>query len=621
MESNAGSKDGGQATGSGQDGLQIREQPSISLPRGLKRHAGKDMTSKAGEKLGTFLATALCGNDITSSCLYVAAISTYYAGILAPVVLLIVAFVLYLYRWVYAEVGDALPLNGGAYNCLLNVTTKYQASMAACMTILSYIATAVISAKTAVMYADRLIPAIPEIWATIAILFVFAILTILGISESARVAAVIFVFHLLVLGVFALLGAYRVFTSPAQLEINMSIPPPHSLGIALFFGFSAAMLGVSGFESSANFIEEQKDGVFPKTLRNMWGIVTVFNPLIALLVLGLMPMGAISEAKDFLLADAANIMAGHWFQRIIALDAVLVLSGAVLMSFIGVTGLVRRMALDRCLPQFLLKTNRRNTHHRIILTFMLLCASIIVLTKGELLSLAGVYTISFLGVMSLFALGNILLKIRRTKLPRRFRAGWPTVFLALCATLLGIIGNAVMNPQNMAFFLTYFVPTLLLVTLMLFRHHLLRFILLVANDMVARVRVTNHKLNALVQKYLEVLHSQGVIFFTKGDSVANLNKAFLYVMNNEITRRVTVFHVYEDPADVPARLEEDLKTLDEIYPELHIELVKRKGTFGPELIEDISREYQIPTNYMFIGAPGSHFPHRISTLGGVRVII
>ena len=41
--------------------------------------------------------------------------------------------------------------------------------------------------------------------------------------------------------------------------------------LALFFGFSTAMLGVSGFETSANFVEEKKSGVFPKTLRNMWG--------------------------------------------------------------------------------------------------------------------------------------------------------------------------------------------------------------------------------------------------------------------------------------------------------------------------------------------------------------
>ena len=45
----------------------------------------------------------------------------------------------------------------------------------------------------------------------------------------------------------------------------------------------------------------------------------------------------------------------------------MVLSGAVLRSFMGVNGLVRRMALDRCLPQFLLKTSRRGTTHRIFI--------------------------------------------------------------------------------------------------------------------------------------------------------------------------------------------------------------------------------------------------------------
>src|SRR5437762_1726907 len=63
--------------------------------------------------LGTLAATAICGNDITSSCLYVSALCAAEAGALAPVVLMIVAGVLFLFRKVYAEVGSALPLNGG----------------------------------------------------------------------------------------------------------------------------------------------------------------------------------------------------------------------------------------------------------------------------------------------------------------------------------------------------------------------------------------------------------------------------------------------------------------------------------------------------------------------------
>jgi hypothetical protein len=41
------------------------------------------------------------------------------------------------------------------------------------------------------------------------------------------------------------------------------------------------MLGISGFESSANFVEEQQPHVFPKTLRNMWIVVSIVNPLLA----------------------------------------------------------------------------------------------------------------------------------------------------------------------------------------------------------------------------------------------------------------------------------------------------------------------------------------------------
>jgi len=41
------------------------------------------------KRLNQWLATGICGNDITSSCLYVSAIAAVFAGVLAPVVLLL----------------------------------------------------------------------------------------------------------------------------------------------------------------------------------------------------------------------------------------------------------------------------------------------------------------------------------------------------------------------------------------------------------------------------------------------------------------------------------------------------------------------------------------------------
>ena len=88
-----------------------------------------------------------------------------------------------------------------------------------------------------------------------------------------------------------------------------------ALLVALFLGFSAAMLGISGFESSANFVEEQAPGVFQKTLRNMWVVVSFFNPVIALLAVAVVPLATVGEHQETLLSylGAANRrpLAGH----------------------------------------------------------------------------------------------------------------------------------------------------------------------------------------------------------------------------------------------------------------------------------------------------------------------
>ena len=151
------------------------------------------------KKLGEWSATAICGNDITSSCLYVSALTIVAAGQYAWLALLFVAAILFLFRKIYGEVVGAMPLNGGAYNVLLNSSTKSNAALAACLTILSYMATAVISASTAMHYLHEIIPAININYATFGLLLFFLGLTILGITESSIVALVIFIFHLSVM--------------------------------------------------------------------------------------------------------------------------------------------------------------------------------------------------------------------------------------------------------------------------------------------------------------------------------------------------------------------------------------------------------------------------------------
>jgi amino acid transporter len=575
-----------------------------------------------GYRLNELQATAICGNDITSSCLYVSALTILQAGKWAPLALLIVAAVLYLYRKIYAEVVGALPLNGGAYNALLNTTSKKVATLAACLTILSYMATAVISASEAVQYVHALWNGLPVIPVTIVLLTAFMVLTIMGIGESARVAVFIFITHIATLVMLLGVGALFVFRNgPETLVANFTAPTEISIPRALFFGFAAAMLGISGFESSANFVEEQARGVFPKTLRNMWGAVSFFNPTMALLALALLPISLVPDNEEALLSHLGLIAGGRWLSVLVSVDAALVLSGAVLTSYVGVTGLIKRMTLDRCLPQLLLKTNRLGTNHRIIIAFFLLAASVMLLTEGDLGALAGVYTISFLAVMALFGIGNILLKVKRARLPRLTVARWPSVFVAIAAVLAALIGNVLLNPAYLRMFLGYFVPAILVVGIMLGRIQILRGALFMIRSVSESIVDRTTRATKSIQGKIDKINSQRFVFFTRGDSVANLNEALLYVRHNEHTNHVKVVIVYSDRKDIPARLEHDLEFLGEAYPEIDIEYVEIEGEFGPEIIDNLSRRWQIPTNFMFIGSPGDHFPYRLEELGGVRLII
>jgi amino acid transporter len=148
--------------------------------------------------LGQWASTAISGNDILSSCLYVCGLTASVAGIMAPLVLLLVALVLSFYKRIYAEVVTALPKNGGVFNALIHTTSKGNAALASCLSILSYVATGVVSGLSAVQYliylvnncgatitfnlADYTVPL------TIGLLFIFAMLCFMGLKESSLVA-------------------------------------------------------------------------------------------------------------------------------------------------------------------------------------------------------------------------------------------------------------------------------------------------------------------------------------------------------------------------------------------------------------------------------------------------
>ena len=612
------------------------------LSEGLAQPGEASRTGKRldDRKLGQWRATAICGNDITSSCLYVSALAALYAGPLAPLALLLVAGVLYLFRRIYSEVGSALPFNGGAYSLLLNTTTKWRAGLAACLTILSYVATAVISASEAMHYAASFLPWLNILSATVALLGVFAFLSFLGISDSANVALGIFVFHLLTLLGLVLLATAALIHDPSTLLANVQAPVsewptvrPAAIPLLLFFGFSAAMLGISGFESSANYLEEQQSGVFPKTLRNMWIVVAFFNPLISLLSLAVFPLVEIGEYKETLLskmghhsvmrltgAASDGILAqliSHW----ISIDAVMVLSGAVLTSYVGVTGLMRRMSMDNCLPHFLLQINRwRGTAHWTIGAFFVLCCSILIVTHGRIEMLAGVYTLSFLSVMGLFAVGNLMLKRRHPKLQRDTVASVPAVIVALIAIIAALAGNVLLNPEYVRVFAIYFASAVAVVAFVLYRTTMLKWLLRRLSPCFSVPPFNRLMIRGRIVSLLHDLEYRSLILVVTESSRTEITRVAEYVRNNEPFRFLKVAWFYESEDAVSADITQLHFALDHDFPDIHIDLLLVKTKVTPDAVDALRHRLSTPKNYVFVTSSTAVSIDNLSDFGGVRIV-
>ncbi|HRP17647.1 MAG TPA: hypothetical protein PL128_06595, partial [Ginsengibacter sp.] len=256
-----------------------------------------------------------------------------------------------------------------------------------------------------------------------------------------------------------------------------------------------------------------------------------------------------------------------------------------------------------------------------IIVFYLLCLSVLFITSGRLEPLAGVYTISFLSVMAFFGFGNLLLKIKRSRLPRPEYAPVSMVALGILGILVALYGNVKENPKYLVIFLQYFIPSILIINIFLKRKSVIQYLLYYVNQIFDTIQRLSVFSRFHLQNEMRKLTKQPFVYFTKGDNIATLNKVIIYVLENEITQKLKIVTVLKEEQTLSETFIRDFEAIDRAYPDLKIEFVEVQGTFGPEIIDRLSREWKIPKNFMFIGSPGDRFPHSVSDLGGVRLII
>jgi len=217
--------------------------------------------------------------------------------------------------------------------------------------------------------------------------------------------------------------------------------------------------------------------------------------------------------------------------------------------------------------------------------------------------------------MSLFAIGNMLLKYKRSQLPREIKTKWVFVVLALLSVVTALVGNIVLQLEVLKFFAIYFGATMLIVLTMIARVSLLRFLLYFLSKIKSCRIVTDY-----LKQSAQEIRDMELVFFTRKGDLHVLNKAMMYIRENESTSRLTVVHAFEDDKDIPSNLKRNVEFLDHLYPKIRVNLLLVRGTFSPRLTDYVAKTLNVPKNYMFMACPNSKFQNNIGEFGGVRLI-
>jgi hypothetical protein len=223
--------------------------------------------------------------------------------------------------------------------------------------------------------------------------------------------------------------------------------------------------------------------------------------------------------------------------------------------------------------------------------------------------------------MALFGIGNLFLKAKRRKLPRPQRATILSVLVAIGFVVAAFVGNVRINIESFYVFIKYLMPALGFIIIMLNRALIIKWILYFMEYLYRPIRKFVIISSKTLHNSLRKINSLELVFFTKGDNVAILNRVMIYVEENETTKRLKIVHVRESKLTNNEALRKDIEVLDRAYPDIHIEFIEVEGKFGPDIIEELSEKWKIPKNFMLIGSPGNKFPYRVSELGGVRLIM
>jgi hypothetical protein len=203
---------------------------------------------------------------------------------------------------------------------------------------------------------------------------------------------------------------------------------------AILLGFAAAFLGITGFESAAQIIEEIAQPTHEsirKINTTIVILVSFTSPVTSMLCLVLLSDAELKTYQSAFLSGLAFVEGGQPMLYLLVLNACLTLFAAVNTAFAGATGLMTTMGKQGNLPGIVLtQWTKRVAAFKgfpfVALPFAAMCILMLVAFPGNVDRLGEVYGMAFLGVMVSYCAGVLLLRMHQPNKVARsaYKSNW-----------------------------------------------------------------------------------------------------------------------------------------------------------------------------------------------------
>jgi amino acid transporter len=434
-------------------------------------------------------AAAIVLSDLASSAYYAGGDAEKVIGKSAPWFILAVMLFSYCVRALYIE-SSSMFVRGGVYRVVKEAMGGTLAKFSVSALLFDYVLTGPISAVSAGQYLGGFIQDIGEYVHhplsfsqdyfaaafAIAVVMYFWWKNIQGIHESSEKALQIMMITtvmVVILIVWCTITAFRVPIQmpPNPLHAGVVRLDKESLGwlfrsgishltlIILFVGFGHSVLAMSGEETLAQVnreIEHPKLKNLEKTGLVIFIYSLLFTSLVSFFAVMIIPDAVRPNYFANLIGGITMYLVGPIslkliFHGFVVLVGVLILAGAQNTAIVGANGVLNRVAEDGVLTDWFQKPHTRyGTSHRIINLIVGMQLLTIILSKGNVYVLAGLYAFGVIWSFALKSLAVLVLRYtepenRQWKVPGNLQIAGREVPLGLILISAVLLLTAIVN--------------------------------------------------------------------------------------------------------------------------------------------------------------------------------